>query len=209
MAMHLASGGRRAWPPKRRHTQCRLASGGSAGVRDGISGKSVGEARNKSQPQARMQVARDDESRRSLAHETRAIHAPLANRLGIWQLKWPLEDLAFRYLEPEACARIERLVAEQRDERERYIDAFMQQLSEKLDGAGIAHEISGRAKHIYSIWRKMQRKGLDFHQLFDVRAVRVLVDDLASCYSALGLVHSHWQPVPGEFDCSKWRSGVE
>src|SRR6056297_3041081 len=149
---------------------------------------------------ARMQVARDDDTRRSLARETRAIHAPLANRLGIWQLKWPLEDLAFRYLEPEACARMERLVAEQRDERERYIDAFMQQLSEKLDGAGIAHEISGRAKHIYSIWRKMQRKGLDFHQLFDVRAVRVLVDDLASCYSTLGLVHSHWQPVPGEFD---------
>src|SRR6056297_3744248 len=149
---------------------------------------------------ARMQVARDDETRRSLARETRAIHAPLANRLGIWQLKWPLEDLAFRYLDPEACARIERLVAEQRDERERYIDAFMQQLSEKLEAAGIAHEISGRAKHIYSIWRKMQRKGLDFHQLFDVRAVRVLVDDLASCYSVLGLVHSHWQPVPGEFD---------
>jgi len=149
---------------------------------------------------ARMQVARDDETRRSLARETRAIHAPLANRLGIWQLKWPLEDLAFRYLDPEACARMERLVAEQRDERERYIDAFMQHLSEKLDGAGIAHEISGRAKHIYSIWRKMQRKGLDFHELFDVRAVRVLVDDLASCYSALGLVHSHWQPVPGEFD---------
>ena len=149
---------------------------------------------------ARMQVARDDESRRLLARETRAIHAPLANRLGIWQLKWPLEDLAFRYLDPEACARIERLVAEQRDERERYIDAFMQQLSEKLDGAGIDHEISGRAKHIYSIWRKMQRKGLDFHELFDVRAVRVLVNDLAACYSALGLVHSHWQPVPGEFD---------
>ena len=149
---------------------------------------------------ARMQVARDGETRQSLARETRAIHAPLANRLGIWQLKWPLEDLAFRYLEPEACARIERLIAEQRDERERYIDAFMHELSEKLDSAGIAHEISGRAKHIYSIWRKMQRKGLDFHQLFDVRAVRVLVDDLASCYSVLGLVHSHWQPVPGEFD---------
>jgi len=149
---------------------------------------------------ARMQLAHDQETRRTLAREARAIHAPLANRLGIWQLKWPLEDLAFRYLEPEACARIERQLAEQRDERERYIDAFMQQLSSKLDAAGIAHEISGRAKHIYSIWRKMQRKGLDFHQLFDVRAVRVLVDDVATCYSVLGLVHSHWQPVPGEFD---------
>jgi len=149
---------------------------------------------------ARMQVARDDEARRTLAREVRAIHAPLANRLGIWQLKAPLEDLAFRYLEPESCARIERLVAEQRDERERYIDAFMQQLSAKLDAAGIVHEINGRAKHIYSIWRKMQRKGLNFHQLFDVRAVRVLVNDVAGCYSVLGLVHNHWQPVPGEFD---------
>ena len=149
---------------------------------------------------ARMQTARDAETRRSLAEETRAIHAPLANRLGIWQLKAPLEDLAFRYLEPETCAKIERLVAEQRDERERYIDAFMSQVAARLDEAGIAHEIKGRAKHIYSIWRKMQRKGLDFHQLFDVRAVRVLVDDVASCYQVLGLLHNHWQPVPGEFD---------
>ena len=149
---------------------------------------------------ARMQIARDEETRRVLAREARAIHAPLANRLGIWQLKAPLEDLAFRYLEPETCARIERLVAEQREERERYIDAFMRQLSAKLEAAGIKHEISGRAKHIYSIRRKMQRKGLDFHQLFDIRAVRVLVNDVASCYSVLGLVHSHWQPVPGEFD---------
>ncbi len=149
---------------------------------------------------ARMQVARDAETRRMLAEETRAIHAPLANRLGIWQLKWLLEDLSFRYLEPQACARIERLIAEQRDERERYIDAFISELSRRLDDSGIAHEISGRAKHIYSIWRKMQRKGLDFHQLFDVRAVRVLVDDVAACYQVLGLVHGHWQPVPGEFD---------
>ena len=149
---------------------------------------------------ARMQVARDPQDRRSLAEETRAIHAPLANRLGIWQLKWLLEDLSFRYLEPETCAKIERLIAEQRDERERYIDAFINELSRRLDESGIAHEISGRAKHIYSIWRKMQRKGLDFHQLFDVRAVRVLVEDVASCYQVLGLVHGQWQPVPGEFD---------
>jgi len=149
---------------------------------------------------ARMQAARRPESRRALAEEARAIHAPLANRLGIWQLKGPLEDLAFRYLEPDNYARIERLVAEQRDERERYIDAFIAELGAKLGEAGIAHEISGRAKHIYSIWRKMQRKGLDFHQLFDVRAVRVLVDDVATCYQVLGLVHGHWQPVPGEFD---------
>lgn len=149
---------------------------------------------------ARMQTARDEQTRLALARESRAIHAPLANRLGIWQLKWPLEDLAFRYLEPEACARIERLVAEQRDQRERYIDRFITELDRRLDDAGIAHRISGRAKHIYSIWRKMQRKGLDFHQLFDIRAVRVLVDDVAACYQVLGLVHQHWQPVPGEFD---------
>lgn len=149
---------------------------------------------------ARMQLARDEVDRRALATETRAIHAPLANRLGIWQLKWKLEDLAFRYLEPEACARVERLVAERRDERERYIDAFMHELGQKLDQAGIRHELSGRAKHIYSIWRKMCRKGLDFHQLFDIRAVRVLVDEVSDCYAVLGLVHNHWQPVPGEFD---------
>ena len=149
---------------------------------------------------ARMQLTREPELRETLARETQAIHSPLANRLGIWQLKWQLEDLAFRYLEPEAHAKIERLVAEQHSERERSIDQFMQQLSAHLNQASIAHEISGRAKHIYSIWRKMQRKGLDFHDLFDVRAVRVLVDDLAGCYAALGITHTHWQPVPGEFD---------
>lgn len=149
---------------------------------------------------ARMQVAREPDTRRALARETRAIHAPLANRLGVWQLKWQLEDLAFRYLEPEAHARIERLVAEQRADRERAIDDFMNRVDRTLTEAGIGHEISGRAKHIYSIWKKMQRKGLDFHELFDVRAVRVLVDDVADCYAALGLVHASWQPVPGEFD---------
>jgi len=149
---------------------------------------------------ARMQLAREPDQRRILAQETQAIHGPLANRLGIWQLKWQLEDLAFRYLEPEAHARIERLVAEQQSDRERAIDQFMQQLSQRLTEAGIEHDISGRAKHIFSIWRKMQRKGLDFHDLFDVRAVRILVDDLAGCYAALGITHTHWQPVPGEFD---------
>ncbi|MDX1624985.1 MAG: bifunctional (p)ppGpp synthetase/guanosine-3',5'-bis(diphosphate) 3'-pyrophosphohydrolase [Wenzhouxiangellaceae bacterium] len=149
---------------------------------------------------ARMHLARDDETRRALARETQAIHGPLANRLGVWQLKWQLEDLAFRYLEPDQYARIERQVAEQRADRERAIRDFMDDLSAALDEAGITHEISGRAKHTYSIWRKMQRKGLDVHELFDVRAVRVLVDDVGNCYAALGLVHSRWRPVPGEFD---------
>jgi GTP pyrophosphokinase len=136
----------------------------------------------------------------ALARETMLIHAPLANRLGIWQLKWELEDLSFRYQEPEQYRKIARLVAEHRTERERFIGVFMERLSATLEEAGISAEVKGRPKHIYSIWKKMQRKGLDFHQLFDVRAVRVLVDDLPSCYSALGLVHSLWQPIPGEFD---------
>jgi len=136
----------------------------------------------------------------TLARETILIHAPLANRLGIWQLKWELEDLSFRYLEPEQYQKITRQVAEHRTERERFINEFMARLSSALEEAGIRADVKGRPKHIYSIWKKMQRKGLDFNQLFDVRAVRVLVDDLPACYSALGLVHSLWQPIPGEFD---------
>ncbi|MCC5864179.1 MAG: bifunctional (p)ppGpp synthetase/guanosine-3',5'-bis(diphosphate) 3'-pyrophosphohydrolase [Wenzhouxiangella sp.] len=148
----------------------------------------------------RLAAGLDDETRRRLAHETQLIHAPLANRLGIWQLKWELEDLAFLYLEPRTYENIRRLVAERRSDREAFISAFMARLREVVGEAGIDAEITGRAKHIYSIWRKMQRKGLDFHELFDVRAVRVLVDSLAECYTVLGLVHTHWQPVPGEFD---------
>ncbi len=149
---------------------------------------------------ARMRMAADTEERRALALETRLIHAPLANRLGLWHLKWQLEDLAFKYLEPETYQRVSRLIAERQADREKYIERFMTRLRGLLEEAGITHEISGRAKHIYSIWRKMQRKGLDFHQLFDIRAVRVLVESVADCYAALGLVHAHWQPVPGEFD---------
>jgi GTP pyrophosphokinase len=142
----------------------------------------------------------DSPQAEALARETMMIHAPLANRLGIWQLKWELEDRAFRYLDPLQYRKIADLVAEHRTERERFIVAFMEKLSAALKQAGVRAEVRGRPKHIYSIWKKMQRKGLDFHQLFDVRAVRVLVDDLPSCYSALGLVHTLWQPIPGEFD---------
>jgi GTP pyrophosphokinase len=142
----------------------------------------------------------DQELAQALARETMLIHAPLANRLGIWQLKWELEDLAFRYQDSRHYQRIAKQVAEHRTERERFIQGFMDKLSSTLEEAGIPAEVKGRPKHIYSIWRKMQRKGLDFHELFDVRAVRVLVDDLPSCYSALGLVHTLWQPIPGEFD---------
>ena len=136
----------------------------------------------------------------ALAKETALIHAPLANRLGVWQLKWELEDLSFRFLQPAQYQKIARLVAERRAEREQFISGFMSKLAGSLKEAGIPATVQGRPKHIYSIWKKMQRKGLDFHELFDVRAVRVLVEDLPDCYNALGLVHSLWQPVPGEFD---------
>ncbi len=151
---------------------------------------------------ARLQLADrlDEQTRREVARETRIIHAPLANRLGVWQLKWELEDQAFRYLEPQTFNNIRQLVAERRTDREAFIASFMEQLRQVATEAGIKADISGRVKHIYSIWRKMQRKGLDFHELFDVRAVRVLVDTVAECYTVLGLVHTHWQPVPGEFD---------
>jgi len=135
-----------------------------------------------------------------LAREVMLIHAPLANRLGVWQLKWELEDLAFRFDQPEDYRRIAQLVAERRSDRERYIHSFIDKLETAIGDAGINGEVKGRPKHIYSIWKKMQRKDLNFHELFDVRAVRVLVDDLPGCYSVLGLVHTLWQPIPGEFD---------
>ncbi|WMJ70211.1 bifunctional (p)ppGpp synthetase/guanosine-3',5'-bis(diphosphate) 3'-pyrophosphohydrolase [Stenotrophomonas sp. 24(2023)] len=142
----------------------------------------------------------DDEQRRALAQLTRDIHAPLANRLGIWQLKWELEDLAFRHLEPDTYRRIAREVDETRLARERYVQNVKKQLSRELAAQGIQAEVSGRPKHIYSIWRKMQKKRLAFDQLYDIRAVRVMVDDVAACYAALGVVHALWAPVPSEFD---------
>ncbi|NLO80741.1 MAG: GTP diphosphokinase [Xanthomonadaceae bacterium] len=140
------------------------------------------------------------EEQRRIARETQDLYAPLANRLGIWQLKWELEDLSFRYLQPETYKQIARLLAERRVDRENYIAKVKRQLSEALEKAGIRAEIDGRPKHLYSIWKKMQRKGLRFHELFDIRAVRVLVDDVASCYAALGVVHSLWRHIPKEFD---------
>ncbi len=136
----------------------------------------------------------------TLAREVMLIHAPLANRLGVWQLKWELEDLAFRFEKPEDYRHIAALVSERRADRESYIRRFGEKLETAIAEAGITGEVKGRPKHIYSIYRKMQRKGLDFHELFDVRAVRVLVDDVPGCYSVLGLVHTLWQPIPGEFD---------
>ena len=140
------------------------------------------------------------EEQKALAELTADIHAPLANRLGIWQLKWELEDLAFRYLQPETYQRIARLLDEKRTGRERFIEEAKQKIRAALAEAGINAQVDGRPKHIFSIWKKMQRKGLDFSELYDIRAIRVLVDDVADCYAALGLVHQLWTPVPSEFD---------
>lgn len=149
----------------------------------------------------RLRRLKDDPQKAEpLAREVMLIHAPLANRLGVWQLKWEMEDLAFRITQPQEYRRIARLVAERRKDREIFIQGFMKKLRAVLHSAGIEGEVKGRPKHIYSIYRKMQRKGLDFHELFDVRAVRVLVQDIPTCYSVLGLVHTQWQPLPGEFD---------
>ncbi|KAF1691990.1 RelA/SpoT family protein [Pseudoxanthomonas koreensis] len=151
---------------------------------------------------AKMRVADrlPEAGRRALAQLTRDIHAPLANRLGIWQLKWELEDLAFRFLEVDTYRHLSRELDETRAGRERYIETVKKQLGKALSGHGIVAETSGRPKHIYSIWRKMQKKHLPLDKLYDLRAVRVLVDDVAACYAALGVVHALWAPVPGEFD---------
>jgi GTP pyrophosphokinase len=138
--------------------------------------------------------------KRKLAIETREVYAPLANRLGVWQVKWELEDLAFRYLQPTEYKHIAAALKVRRSERERYIEELKSQLQRELHAAGIDSKIEGRPKHIYSIWRKMQVKQLAFDQLMDIRAARVLVNSVAECYAALGIVHSLWQFIPGEFD---------
>jgi len=139
-------------------------------------------------------------TQRKLAVETREVYAPLANRLGVWQVKWELEDLAFRYLQPSQYKLIATVLKTRRSERERYIEELKALLQRELRAAGIEATIEGRPKHIYSIWRKMQAKQLAFEQLMDIRAVRLLVTGVAECYAALGVVHSLWQFIPGEFD---------
>nr|WP_220481101.1 bifunctional (p)ppGpp synthetase/guanosine-3',5'-bis(diphosphate) 3'-pyrophosphohydrolase [Lysobacter penaei] len=151
---------------------------------------------------ARMRhaMALPEDERVALARLTRDIHAPLANRLGIWQLKWELEDLAFRYLDPHTYKRIARLLDGKRGDRERYIEQVKQVLRDAMEAQGIRAEVAGRPKHIFSIWKKMQRKDVPIGELYDLRAVRVLVDDVAACYAALGIVHAQWAPIPSEFD---------
>jgi GTP pyrophosphokinase len=143
------------------------------------------------------------EKQRRIALETQEIFAPLANRLGVWQIKWELEDLAFRYLEPEKYREIAELLASKRQARETYIEEAGEVLREQLKAAGIEAEVTGRAKHIYSIYQKMGRysnQAKSFDQIYDLLAVRVFVDSVAECYHALGVVHALWRPMPGQFD---------
>lgn len=137
---------------------------------------------------------------KQIAQETHSIFAPLANRLGVWQLKWELEDLSLRYLEPELYKKVAKLLDERRVDRERYIAEVLAQLKQALTEAGIAAGVSGRPKHIHSIINKMKRKQIEFSELYDVRAVRILVSDIQSCYAALSVVHELWPPIASEFD---------
>ncbi|MGI9146417.1 MAG: RelA/SpoT family protein, partial [Chloroflexota bacterium] len=138
--------------------------------------------------------------RRRVAQETMDIYAPLANRLGIWELKWQLEDLSFRHLEPEKYHEIADKVASRRVAREKYIQRVIENLRVELDQHAIQADLSGRPKHIYSIYRKMLRRGVDVDQIYDQLAVRVLVRSIPDCYTALGVIHSIWRPLPGQFD---------
>ncbi|MDY7079833.1 MAG: bifunctional (p)ppGpp synthetase/guanosine-3',5'-bis(diphosphate) 3'-pyrophosphohydrolase [Chloroflexota bacterium] len=140
------------------------------------------------------------ERRKAFSRETLEIFAPLASRLGVWQWKWQLEDLSFRYLNPSTYAEIVSLIEERRLEREASVQSHAQVLQQRLAAEGVEAEITGRPKHIYSIYRKMQRKGVPFRQVYDVRAIRVITQTVPDCYRILGVVHGLWKPIPGEFD---------
>lgn len=141
------------------------------------------------------------EKQQRIAQETLDIYAPLANRLGIWQFKWELEDLSFRYLNPEKYKEIAACIDERRADREGYLKNVIDTLRGEMEKSGISNPlISARPKHIYSIYKKMERKDVDYERIYDVRAVRVIVDSVPQCYQVLGIVHTLWRPVPGEFD---------
>ena len=141
-----------------------------------------------------------DQEKWILSRTTLDIYAPLANRLGIWQLKWEMEDLALRFSDPVTYRQLADMLHEKRGDREQYIQQLLDVLHGALADTGIQAEVSGRPKHIYSIWKKMKRKGLDFENLGDIRAVRIIVDSVSECYVALGIVHTRWRHLPGEFD---------
>ncbi len=138
--------------------------------------------------------------RRRIAKETLDIFAPVANRLGMWRIKWELEDLSFRHLQPETYQHLKQALAQRRGTRERFVGLVEREIRRELDKAGIKGKVSGRPKHIYSIWRKMQRKGVPFEAIYDVHGFRVILNTVADCYTVLGLIHSRWTPIPGEFD---------
>ena len=140
------------------------------------------------------------EKQQRIAAQTLEIYAPLAERLGIWQMKWELEDLAFKALDPERFRELAKLLDTRRKGRESYIDRAIAELRPRLADAGIEADLQGRPKHIYSIWKKMERKGAEFGEIYDVYAIRLLVEDVRDCYAALGIVHSLWRPIPGQFD---------
>jgi GTP pyrophosphokinase len=141
-----------------------------------------------------------EHKRKRIAQETLDIFAPVANRLGIWQIKWELEDLGFRYVNPEKYKEIAELLTEKRPDREAQLEAIKEKMVKLLENNNIKAEISGRPKHIYSIYKKMQKKDKAFDMVRDVRAVRLIVPDVPSCYAALGVIHTSWRPIPGEFD---------
>lgn len=143
---------------------------------------------------------REDGLAQQFASETMDLYAPLANRLGVWQLKWELEDLSFRFLEPVQYKRIAKMLEEKRLERESFVVSAIARLESELAAVGVKAEVSGRPKHIYSIWKKMRGKDVNFDELYDVRAFRVIVDDIKDCYTVLGIVHNAWIPIPKEFD---------
>jgi GTP pyrophosphokinase len=148
----------------------------------------------------RTLYALPSDKRTRIARQTLEIYAPLAERLGIWSVKWELEDLAFKTLEPEAYRELSRMLDTRRKGREAFIHRAIEALRPELLAAGIGAELSGRPKHLYSIWKKMQRKGAEIGEIYDVYAIRILVDEVKDCYAALGVVHSMWRPIPGQFD---------
>ncbi len=148
-----------------------------------------------------LKSCKDEKMQQKIALETMELFAPLANRLGVWQIKWELEDLSFKYMHPEQYKKIAKLIDETREERLEYIERIKKSLSDEMYEDGIRDfQVMGRAKHIYSIWKKMKKKNYDFDDLYDIRAVRVLVPEIKDCYSALGIVHTKYSPIPGEFD---------
>ena len=148
----------------------------------------------------RWLMSADEAQRREAAREVLDLYAPLANRLGVWQLKWELEDLSLRAIEPETYRQIAKLIDERRLDRQRYIEDVIETLKRELAASRIAADVSGRPKHIFSIWSKLRRKQAGIEALYDIRAVRIIVDDVKACYTALGIVHHLWTPLPGEFD---------